>query len=462
MYKPLFSSPLFEDDKIESFGETPAPKESADDLEDAEKQTTEEQQEAEEENKPESAEEGEDFGMAEGSELSDAELMELPEYTAVTLRFIAPMNEYGTPSGTDAVPKSGCPSCADAADSAIIDAEVAPSDGSGDDGGDVGAPDIGGGGDLGGGMDESGGEDDLGGDLEMYATYWRKRQQLLDPSSQGIYPAEYYIPSQEGLLDAISGMLRALRFITIKTIKYARKAYLFSRKKISSTYLRMQTVHKLWNYKLSKHLGEVDVERLERYEIEAWPYEVWIDVAKMALIAFDLVKGGIKLVSDPGQDGTTRAMEHIKQELESVGIKVNLTRNSFNLDNCLDKRRYDNVIALGYTKSQIPNVMRYFGEISKRVPKGDENNLEEVCQQCTEYVTKFAASINEAVKEGRLEKGSDEYQKNMDRLLAITVRFDFILVMMKLAYSLFDRLAQDAQKVFSKYEDSLAFSDLVD
>jgi hypothetical protein len=313
----------------------------------------------------------------------------------------------------------------DAGDVVIIDAEVE----SGDDGtGDTNIEST-----------------DISTEIEMVV-------KLLQDFTQA--PEEDILAS-ESFSDMLSGLIGAIRDLTVKVAKYANRIYRFSRNKISKTFLRLQTVHALWNRKISRNLADVDVDRLSELEIEAFPYDTWIDAAKLSLAAFEMVLAADRVVTEPGDEAVTNSMRRFGEKLNSLGIQINIPKNRMNVDALLDQRRFESITSLGYSKSQIPNCLRYFGEIAKRVPKGDLNVLEASTNKVVNFITQFASAINTAVEEGRLRKGSKEYNAELEKLLNYTVRQDFILTCMKCCYFLFDRLTADILHVFEKYETAL-------
>lgn len=351
-------------------------------------------------------------------ELDKAEEQIAEEETETTL-------DYATPGSIEDPSCVGgsCPSC-DAGDVAIIDAELAPADGeSGDDLAE----------------DE---EVDFSADLKLY-------QRIDHKLTHSPFVA------CESFSDVIGSLIGALKSITMKIAKYTNRVYKFSRNKIAATHLRLQTVYALWNRKLSKNLSDVDADRLNELEVEAFPYDVWIDAAKISLAAFEMVHAAERVVFDPGDTAVTNSMDRFADKLKQLGISINIPQNRINVDSLLDTRKFESISSLGYSKSQVPNCLRYFGDIAKRVPKGDLNTLEATTTKVINRLTQFAASINTAVDEGRLKKDSKEYREEVDKLLHYTVRYDFILTCMKCSYFLFDKLSADILHIFQKYEDAM-------
>lgn len=491
-------NPLFEDETIHSFSETPGVAETKEDVEEAEEETEEIQDQKEEENKPEPTEEeqeqessegdlnlgeddtegesseedkepedqpasdkeAKDNDLDEGATKSDAELCMMTEHQIDCIRFFKSRMEYGTPEGSD--DPSGCPGCADAADAAIIDAEVAPSEGAGtkrDQGNEEGGGDSFGG-DVGGGEE---GEDDFTEDFEMYIRLRKDYRQGLRRHRALMQSSISYATDEiPGMEEWGEKLMKVMGFIGKKLVKYTRRTYIFCRNKISKIFFRAQTINKLWKFKLSRGLNKVDMDRLSNYEVEAFPYDTWLHAAKISLMCFDTVKNAEHIITAPDRDPITPDMQRFADDLDNIGISLDLTKNKVNSNNLMDKRQHASVTDLGFTKQQIPNVVRYFGEIAKRVPRGDLNNLEKICDKARENINKFAVNINHQVETGRVRKNSEEYQELTDQLLARTVRYDFVLTSMFVAYFLFDKLSVDSQRVFSKFEDAMSFSIFVD
>lgn len=434
-----------------------------------------------EEAEDEIQEEEEEKDETSADEYSDDELAEMSWYYLCKTRFTPRYKmEYGTPSGTD--PIDPCTSCCDAGDVAIIDAEVAPSEGSGDDtgddefGGDMGDTDMGETEEAPEeGVEESGesegeetseeGSEESGEDTDLTMALRQFRDlQIRYEQAQRNSPffMSHIFAGNEDFSEIVSGFISVLKTVFIKVAKYARKAYLFAREKISSTFMRLSTVSKLWNFKLKRNLDKVDVERLQKFEIEAFPYGVWIDTTKLAISAYDMAAVSKRIVFDVSADANTDMMKRFAGDLKRNGVEFNITKNVIEMSDLLDKRVYKSIIDLGYTKTQITNCMRYLGEISKKVPNAKGNTLKDDIDKTIKEMTNYSAKINQAVEEGQLKQNSPKYKAEIEKTLHHTVRLDFVLSCMRCAYGLFDLLTADILKVFSKYEDACAFKSLIE
>lgn len=378
-------------------------------------------------------------------DIPEDELRLLSPNALSRVRF-TPRMEYGTPSGIE----PPCPSCADAGDVAIIDAELAPSD-------ETDTDEFG---------EESSAEGIVTDDesLEMELRKWDKLQKEFEDiqNAPAVAFLRYTIPGTEDFSDLIDGFISILKNVMIKVAKYTRKAYIFCRDRVSRSFMRLSTVSKLWNIKLKMNLDKVDVERLQRFELEAFPYSVWIDISKLALSAFDMVSNANRIVFDVSEEATTSMMKRFAASLKNNGVEFNVTKNSIDMDDLLDKRVYTNVIDLGFTKAQIGNCMRYLSNMSKCVPNAKENKLQPKTDALIKEITNKSAKVNQAVEEGQLKKNSSAYQEEVEKIMHYTIRLDFVLMCMRCAYGLFDILTKDILKVFNKYEDAYAIKELVD
>ena len=436
-----------DNEKIESFSETVT---VSDDTKKKELDAADEQTEEKEEERAEDLGESVDTGLSNEEETEFEELRQRMELKLSRM-------DYGTPAGVDDGPDGGCSTCgttagnADAADAAIIDAEIAPAQGSPDTGEEIGGeatPDLG-----------TGEENEGLGEEIMQFTQWHMAfgYYFLDERLDNpMLIAQCEDFSWGGLFSkAIDSLVGLLGSIMSKVAGYLLRVYKFARKRISATFFRLQTVQKLWNVKLSARLNLVSDNALRSYEIEAFPYPDWIDAAKLSLVAFEMAHNADQLVFDPSKDMLNANMRTLKQSMKQIGINIDVQHNRMNVNDFLDKRQFKSIADLGYSRSQAPNCMRYFGEMSKRVPKGDLNTLEGTMKHVTDRLTQASMKVNQAVEAGRLKKQSPEYRDEVDRIFKYTVRFDFILTCMKAAYYLFDILSADALKVFEKYEDAI-------
>ena len=384
------------------------------------------------------------------SEYTEAELRSFSAERLERMRWMPHRCEYGTPGGSDDT--LGCPGCADAADTAIIDEGISPTQGVGDeettDETDRDRSDA--------NRDDN--DSDMGGDLELsmlYSDYIR--------ISDSLAHAGEFIPASEGWLgDLVGDLFGILKNAFTIVYKYARKSYKFVRDRWVFAHKRLHWMQSFWSSKLSKHLGDVDDSRLKNYEVECFTYSDWLEAAKVSINAFDLVHSGDRIVNDPSGDAIVRTMKLFADELARVGIKINIPKNRVDYDDLLDKRRFESVSDLGYAKSQMPNCIRYFQEISKRCPDLDKNTLQPKIDALIKIATSKAAQLADAVDKGDINPHSDEYRKAADALVVTTARIDFLINVMRIAFYLFDKLTFDAQKVFTAYEDCMVSVTLTD
>lgn len=446
-----------DDGEISSFSDTPAPSTETKELESAEDQTQQETREKIQQDKDhtEQQEEKADELAPEGA--GDDEIpMEEDEDTATLrqmtpdqisfIRFM-PISEYGTPSGVDS-PSSypyGCPDCQDAADAAIIDAEISPADATED--GDETAGDFG----------ESS-EDDFSAEL---LGYFRSRDYMLDIIARGReeYPL---LPGEEGIFSAAKAILSFVGEVLLRITKYSRKCWQYVRNNYVISDKHISRATKFWNFKLRNSLDKVDVERLSGYEVEAWPFATWQEVCKVAISASELVESSTRIVFDSAEVATTSMMRNFISRLENIGVSINVAKNRIEMDDLLDKRAFESVPNLGFTKSNIPVALRYLAEISQRLSDSVVAASENTVKEVTKRITSEAARLSEALDKDEIKKNSPEYLKATDTIMNYSVRLDFILNLQRLAATLFSKLTDDVSKVFTKYEDSMTWSRIVD
>ena len=462
-----------DNEKISTISDGPTPDITPDDVEKAEEETKEDTDEkdghAEEKASEKEASEDEDISGDEvddqeiddalenedkdnGNDTHDLEDAETMRYTTrfknvgtttVPLNFYedciakygTPFNprgdhlEYGTPAGI-VVDDYGTE---DAGDAVIIDSEIQPTKGTQD-----------------GESDEDTNEaDDAGSDLGDAITFYRKHSHE--------YPGnEDFAEFGNKVLKTIgSTLFKFCKFLLIKSLKYARKVFIFGRKKLSNVVLKRNTIMKLWRFKLSRNLSNVDKERLSEKEIDAFPFQVWTKLAKLSLHSFDIISSAESLLSHASEGTTKKLIDDTLHDFKVNGITVSLTTTKVDITNALDEKRFKSVADLGYTTDVLNNCIRYTVDMAHRVPNPKLDKTEQIIEKCIAMLASESEHLTEQVSSGELKKTSDEYKRISDNLVEKQAMLSFILTCQKVSYILFDLLISDAEKVFSKYEDCL-------
>ena len=444
---------LFEDETITSFGDTPAPEVSTDTVTKAEDEVEDkeaEQKQKEDEQRDEQQEKEEEREAQTSS--SDEE--PAPDLETMLAR-LEHYLEYGTPAGVNEVPGS-CPSCEDAADAVAIDAGIEETEGSGEDtsGNDMD-------GDLGGGEDTAASLDteDTQTEGEM--------MQLIFYSQKNFFPGMEeldLISRNRGNL--ISNFLyhfsEVVKNLGTKIIKYTRKVWKWSRNKITKSFMKMQTIAKFWDDKLSQNLDEVEWDRFAKYNTTAFPCDLWITVCKAAIAGYDLLTNCERVVFDKSQEAMTNTMGIFDKMIHDCGVEIKVGKDRVNSDGLYDNRVYGTMEQLGYDKSKIPVCLRYLQQLGKRMKGGDMDVVESYMSKALQKITSYSRDITEELKENQLKEDSPEYKTRSKVVVLATSRYDYLISTLSVMAMFLDQLTSDILVVFSKVEDSMVSSKFVD
>ena len=401
-------------------------------------------------------------------------LMAMPPENLAVVRFMPRRMDYGTPAGSDSnAPEPGsCPACGDAADAAIIDAGIAPDEDSQEPGAkketeareETAATGSDSGGGSGGGGD-SGGDFDLSGDFELLAKIITSRhaQETKTDFFKGALESysHDYLPidtSAHGLwndlvVNGVGTILKVAGFLLVKVLKVANTVYKNCRDLIAKMFVKKELIAKFMNVKLNTFIKSIDEERFNAYEITAYPRDKWVETSKVALMMFGNAMHSKELVFEKHPQIVTPKIKKIIDTMEHCGIQINIKRASVNIDDNLDVRQHTSVSELGYTVKEIPNLLRYFEELSKRVPNGSKNQLEVVTDIVIKQLGNLRKELDEKIKSKKISP--DEAKAQEELLVAYSARADFCLLLQKGCYMLFSQLFDDMFTLCTKIEDAI-------
>ena len=416
---------------------------------------------------------------------TDSELGMIPEENLPHVRFI-PHMEYGTPSGINPPVIGTCSGCGDAGDVAIIDNEIGKDEESKEPGANEDVEnrrhlassksedEI--------NEDESfnrntedSNDEELGSDLEMYYNFLKyKERQIAERKLLGMEslyedeedPAERYY--KEARWKSIKGFFGGFLWLAgkflITVTKYANKLYKFARNKLADAFMSKETIYKFIKFKLNKLIDHVDEERLKEYKLTTYDFDDLISTIKCALGMYDVVCHCQNIVENKATEIITTDIEKIINKLKSVGIKMNIKYIKRDLNDNLDKRTNKSLGEHGYSKKEIPNLIRYFGEIAKCIP--DKKDKPDIMQEITEIeldrISKLRIKLAKEVKDKKIKKGSKEYDEMEQRIIALSTRMDFIFLLYGATVHLFDVILRDMEAIFGKIENSIEAKGLVD
>lgn len=416
---------------------------------------------------------------------TDSELGMIPEENLPHVRFI-PRMEYGTPSGINPPVIGTCSGCGDAGDVAIIDNEIGKDEESKEPGANE---DVENRRHLASSKsedeidkdesfdrnDETSSDEELGSDLEMYYNFLKyKERQIAERKLLGMEslyedeedPAERYYKEArwKSIKSFFGGFLWLAGKFLITVTKYANKLYKFARNKLADAFLSKETIYKFIKFKLNKLIDHVDEERLKEYKLTTYDFDDLISTIKCALGMYDVVCHCQNIVENKATEIITTDIEKIINKLKSVGIEMNIKYIKRDLNNNLDKRTNKSLGEHGYSKKEIPNLIRYFGEIAKCIP--DKKDKPDMMQDITEIeldrISKLRIKLAKEVKDKKIKKGSKEYDEMEQRIIALSTRMDFIFLLYGATVHLFDVILRDMEGIFGKIENSIEAKALVD
>ena len=416
---------------------------------------------------------------------TDSELGMIPEENLPHVRFI-PHMEYGTPSGINPPVIGTCSGCGDAGDVAIIDNEIGKDEESKEPGANE---DVENRRHLASSKsedeinedesfdrnDETSSDDELGSDLEMYYNFLKyKERQIAERKLLGMEslyedeedPAERYY--KEARWKSIKGFFGGFLWLAgkflITVTKYANKLYKFARNKLADAFMSKETIYKFIKFKLNKLIDHVDEERLKEYKLTTYDFDDLISTIKCALGMYDVVCHCQNIVENKATEIITTDIEKIINKLKSVGIEMNIKYIKRDLNNNLDKRTNKTLGEHGYSRKEIPNLIRYFGEIAKCIP--DKKDKPDMMQDITEIeldrISKLRIKLAKEVKDKKIKKGSKEYDEMEQRIIALSTRMDFIFLLYGATVHLFDVILRDMEAIFGKIVYSIEAKALVD
>ena len=350
----------------------------------------------------------------------DATLSNLSYYELQNLRFISPKS-------------------LDAADAAIIDNEIEPAEPTETAGGSYGSS---GGGDFGGGDEFGGDEFGMGGEDEdmnfSFQVLWREH--LKNPK---------YIAGTENLILTGSYVAEAGIKVGSKVFhwiaKYGTKLFRGVVRTAEHAFVSTEKLGKLYEFKLSKMMSAVDDDVLDKEHVDAFPYEVWMGLAKEIQ---PLAKMCLSTEVSPQQIHKT--FNYLKDK----GIVLGLGAQKINYSKLLDQRATKSVNDLGFTKDKIVNCFRYVQIIGQVTNKKSIAAAKAATSQLVVSAHEQMDALDNKLKEG-VSPESKEYKEIMKKLNALQAAYAGKEECIKVCYDVCDRLVKDLLNVGKVYEDAI-------
>ena len=88
--------------------------------------------------------------------------------------------------------------------------------------------------------------------------------------------------------------------------------------------------------------------------------------------------------------------------------------------------------------------------------------MHEITKIEIDRIAELRSKLAEQVKNKKIKKGSKEYDEMEQRIIVLSTRMDYILLMYKATTILFSTLLKDMETIFGKIENSIEAKALVD
>lgn len=490
MITNLFSlSSDLEDQEIQTFSDTKAEPITTEELTEAEDQIAdlEDQERKEDTDYRQEHSERVEYDtiddMIDDSDKSKEELMAMDSYRLRSTMILNKTFDYGTPAGSDS---ASCPECGpsyeDAADAAIIDAEITPVSPTVDpnkkpmnpSGGDSG---------FGGG---SSGDDDMFGDddfsfmanVDTLLTFTSLCNKIAKSDDNLTYleytlgcqllKKESYIPAQENWDDYTFARKVTLRTIFIdlcqSAIHYAPRLFkgllkiIDSTKRFvvkSATKLR-RVYHELsdnserlcefWQVKMSKYILKANTEKLESAQMLGFEFNDWMTVVKTCVRILETIsKSADSLLSSSAADSM---MTKIVKDIQSIGIKTSSTGTKTDNTELMEKWTKGSVIELGFNPRVMSGCMRYISQIVSVLGKDDS-----VIHKALMKVVDKTESTLRGIKDKK-EVG-DDTKKISYQILQADVAVRYLTTIVTTVQKLLNKCVKQVYMICKKYEEAM-------
>ena len=489
--KDLFSlSSDLEDQEIQTFSETKAEPATTEELTEAEDQISDLENQEREEDSDYRQEHSERVeydtidDMVDGSDKSKEELMAMDSYRLRSTMILNKTFDYGTPAGSDS---ASCPECGpsyeDAADAAIIDAEITPTAPTVDPNKKPMNPSGGDSGGFGGG---SSGDDDMFGDddfsfmanVDTLLTFTSLCNKIAKSNDNLTYleytlgcqllKKESFIPAQENWDDYTVARKVTLRTIfldlcqsaahyapllfkgLLKIINSTKRFIVKSATKLQRVFHELsdnsEKLCEFWQIKMKKYILKANVEKLESAELLGFEFSDWVTVVKTCLRILETVdKSANSLVASSDADAM---MTKIVEDIQSIGIKTSSTGTKTDNTELMEKWTKGSVIELGFNPRVMSGCMNYIAQIVSVLGKDDS-----AIHKALMKVVEKTESVLQGIKDNK-EVG-DDTKKLSYQILQADVAVRYLTTIVTTVQKLLNRCVKQVYLICKKYEAAM-------
>ena len=489
--KDLFSlSSDLEDQEIQTFSETKAEPATTEELTEAEDQISDLENQEREEDSDYRQEHSERVeydtidDMVDGSDKSKEELMAMDSYRLRSTMILNKTFDYGTPAGSDS---ASCPECGpsyeDAADAAIIDAEITPTAPTVDPNKKPMNPSGGDSGGFGGG---SSGDDDMFGDddfsfmanVDTLLTFTSLCNKIAKSNDNLTYleytlgcqllKKESFIPAQENWDDYTVARKVTLRTIfldlcqsaahyapllfkgLLKIINSTKRFIVKSATKLQRLFHELsdnaEKLCEFWQIKMKKYILKANVEKLESAELLGFEFNDWVTVVKTCLRILETVdKSANSLVASSDADAM---MTKIVEDIQSIGIKTSSTGTKTDNTELMEKWTKGSVMELGFNPRVMSGCMNYIAQIVSVLGKDDS-----AIHKALMKVVEKTESVLQGIKDNK-EVG-DDTKKLSYQILQADVAVRYLTTIVTTVQKLLNRCVKQVYLICKKYEAAM-------
>ena len=489
--KDLFSlSSDLEDQEIQTFSDTKAEPATTEELTEAEDQIADLENQEREEDSDYRQEHSERVeydtidDMVDGSDKSKEELMAMDSYRLRSTMILNKTFDYGTPAGSDS---ASCPECGpsyeDAADAAIIDAEITPTAPTVDPNKKPMNPSGGDSGGFGGG---SSGDDDMFGDddfsfmanVDTLLTFTSLCNKIAKSNDNLTYleytlgcqllKKESFIPAQENWDDYTVARKVTLRTIfldlcqsaahyapllfkgLLKIINSTKRFIVKSATKLQRVFHELsdnsEKLCEFWQIKMKKYILKANVEKLESAELLGFEFNDWVTVVKTCLRILETVdKSANSLVASSDADAM---MTKIVEDIQSIGIKTSSTGTKTDNTELMEKWTKGSVMELGFNPRVMSGCMNYIAQIVSVLGKDDS-----AIHKALMKVVEKTESVLQGIKDNK-EVG-DDTKKLSYQILQADVAVRYLTTIVTTVQKLLNRCVKQVYLICKKYEAAM-------
>lgn len=383
---------------------------------------------------------------ASAADKDEDELAAMPEKMLLQLRFLPHRMEYGSPNAVIKSSTGSCAGCSDAADAAIIDAEISED-----------APSV---------EDKKTQEDDDTSDDEDIDI--NETEDMPDMSTDA--PEMKYVIGTEDIFgtDDYRAFTSGWGHLIGRWLQKAGELFLWSLKclVVGSRYLiktgirvgrRIRALRKFYMFKLSeKMIEKISDEKLEKQEAVAFKYDDALALIRVAAEVLETIKATDKCVFDNEPRVENAPIEKVVSSLRHYDAECDVEKNKVSLDRTKDRRVHGKIASdLGYEKRVMPNCIRQCDIIDKHIGDDKKNLNVEAFKLADQRIRNLSDALAKDLESKKVEKGSDEHKHREEMIATYSKRVAFLVNVSQVCYGIFDIVSKDLLDIFEAYEDAV-------